>query len=197
MQILWWCLHAVWTLTFTSTGPICFASRRASCVDWALRWRSVLVWGSVGNIVDDMPHYRLVELRFYRLKRCVWKKMIAIFCGSRMYLDLREQKKPGNSDLFWGSSKNIQCHWFYKKDFLSLVLEKCVSMTFLCGIEKSLLEMEAAICSIWIPVTSVGSSLEALHSYLCFICQFCQASSEGKQGTCPQEPNSILSSTSI
>ena len=37
MQILWCCLRAVWTLPLTSTGPICFASRCASCVDEALR----------------------------------------------------------------------------------------------------------------------------------------------------------------
>ena len=32
-QSLWCCLRAVWTLPFTRTGSICFASRCASCVD--------------------------------------------------------------------------------------------------------------------------------------------------------------------
>ncbi len=36
-QILWCCLHAVWILTFTSTGPICLRCACASCVNEALR----------------------------------------------------------------------------------------------------------------------------------------------------------------
>ena len=43
-QTLWCCLCVVWTLPFTPTGSLCFASRCASCVDEA--WRVKAAWAN-------------------------------------------------------------------------------------------------------------------------------------------------------
>ncbi len=61
-QILGCCLGAVWTLLFTSIGSICFASRRASCVDkasgsvWALEsWCRLKLTYTLEGRGDNRP----------------------------------------------------------------------------------------------------------------------------------------------
>ena len=71
-QILWCCLRAVWTILFTSTGPICLRCACASCVDEASRkWALVrYAWNPESGAVDETPgavtrrlHYDLGAVR--------------------------------------------------------------------------------------------------------------------------------------
>ncbi len=48
-------LAAVWTLPFTQAGSICFASHRASCLDWALLILTLVLWCDKYDSVHFVP----------------------------------------------------------------------------------------------------------------------------------------------
>ena len=84
---LWFCLRAVWALPFTSTGPISFASRRASCVDWVQNYNHNLIRdGKLAQNSDSQMLFVAILRHFFRF----WAFPRWMLLGIHSYIQCRE-----------------------------------------------------------------------------------------------------------